>query len=109
MEKLRVLKWPYQENDRARAERATDGFIKIMTLKGGKVLGATIVGKNAGDLIQIWALVIARKIKIGAIASSIVAYPTLGEIGKRAAGSFCTDRLFSPPMRKIVRFLASFG
>ena len=107
--KLRVLKWPYQENDRARAERATDGFIKIMTLKGGKVLGATIVGKNAGDLIQIWALVIARKIKIGAIASSIVAYPTLGEIGKRAAGSFYTDRLFSPPMRKIVRFLASFG
>ena len=108
-EKLRVLKWPYQENDRARAERATDGFIKIMALKNGKVLGATIVGKNAGDLIQIWALVIARKIKIGAIASSIVAYPTLGEIGKRAAGSFYTDRLFSPRVRKIVRFLASFG
>ncbi len=108
-EKLRVLKWPYQENDRARAERTTDGFIKVMTLKNGKVLGATIVGKGAGDLIQTWAMVIAQKIKIGAVASSIVAYPTLGEIGKRAAGSFFTETLFSPRMRKIVRFLAAFG
>lgn len=108
-EKLRVLKWPYQENDRARAERATDGFIKVMTLKNGRVLGATIVGKNAGDLIQTWAIVISQKIKIGAVASSIVAYPTLGEIGKRAAGSFFTETLFSPRMRKIVRFLAAFG
>lgn len=108
-EKLRVLKWPYQENDRARAERATEGFIKVMTLKNGKVLGATIVGKNAGDLIQTWTMVIAQKIKIGAVASSIVAYPTLGEIGKRAAGSFFTETLFSPRMRKIVRFLAAFG
>ncbi|WP_193173940.1 dihydrolipoyl dehydrogenase family protein [Nisaea nitritireducens] len=108
-EKLRVLKWPYQENDRARAERVTDGFIKVMTLKNGKVLGATIVGKNAGDLIQTWTMVIAQKIKIGAVASSIVAYPTLGEIGKRAAGSFYTETLFSPRIRKIVRFLAAFG
>lgn len=108
-EKLRVLKWPYQENDRARAERVTDGFIKVMVLKNGKVLGATIVGKGAGDLIQTWAMVIAQKIKIGAVASSIVAYPTLGEIGKRAAGSFYTETLFSPRMRKIVRFLAAFG
>lgn len=108
-EKLRVLKWPYQENDRARAERATDGFIKVMVLKNGRVLGATIVGRNAGDLIQSWAMVIARKIKIGTVASSIVAYPTFGEIGKRAAGSFFTETLFSPRMRKIVRFLAAFG
>ena len=108
-EKLRVLKWPYQENDRARAERATDGFIKLMVLKNGRVLGATIVGRNAGDLIQTWAMVIAQKIKIGTVASSIVAYPTFGEIGKRAAGSFFTETLFSPRMRKIVRFLAAFG
>ena len=54
-------------------------------------------------------MVISQKIKIGAVASSIVAYPTLGEIGKRAAGSFFTETLFSPRMRKIVRFLAAFG
>ncbi|WP_420403144.1 dihydrolipoyl dehydrogenase family protein [Nisaea sp.] len=108
-EKLRVLKWTYQENDRARAERATAGFIKVVALKNGRVLGATIVGRNAGELIQCWGLAISQKIKIGAIASSIVAYPTLAEIGKRAAGSFFTETLFSPRMRKIVRFLAAFG
>ncbi|UUX51994.1 FAD-dependent oxidoreductase [Nisaea acidiphila] len=108
-EKLRVLRWTYQENDRARAERATEGFIKVIALKNGRVLGATIVGRNAGELIQSWGLAIGQKIKIGAIASSIVAYPTLAEIGKRAAGSFFTETLFSPRMRKIVRFLAAFG
>ncbi|MBO6562148.1 MAG: FAD-dependent oxidoreductase [Nisaea sp.] len=108
-EKVRVLKWTYQENDRARAERATEGFIKLIVLKNGRVIGATIVGRNAGELIQCWGLAISQKIKIGAIASSIVAYPTLAEVGKRAAGSFFTETLFSPRMRKIVRFLASFG
>ncbi|WP_193184516.1 dihydrolipoyl dehydrogenase family protein [Nisaea sediminum] len=108
-EKVRVLKWTYQENDRARAERAIEGFIKLIVLKNGQVIGATIVGRNAGELIQSWGLAIGQKIKIGAIASSIVAYPTLAEIGKRAAGSFFTETLFSPRMRKIVRFLAAFG
>jgi pyruvate/2-oxoglutarate dehydrogenase complex dihydrolipoamide dehydrogenase (E3) component len=108
-EKVRVLKWTYEENDRARAERATEGFIKLIVLKNGRVIGATIVGRNAGELIQSWGLAISQKIKIGAIASSIVAYPTLAEVGKRAAGSFFTETLFSPRMRKIVRFLAAFG
>jgi len=108
-EKVRVLKWTYQENDRARAERATEGFVKVIVLKNGRVVGSTIVGRNAGELIHGWSLAIGQKIKIGAIASSIVAYPTLSEIGKRAAGSFFTETLFSPRMRKIVRFLAAFG
>lgn len=108
-DKVRVLKWPYQENDRARAERATEGFIKVIALKNGRVLGATIVGRSAGELIQSWGLAISQKIKIGAFASSIVAYPTLAEIGKRAAGSFYTEALFGPRMRKIVRFLGAFG
>ena len=41
---FRVLRWPYHENDRAQAERETDGHIKVITSRSGRILGATIVG-----------------------------------------------------------------
>ena len=45
---IRVLRWPYHENDRAQAERETHGHIKVVTAKNGRILGATIVGAHAG-------------------------------------------------------------
>ena len=106
---IRILRWPFFENDRAQAEGETDGMIKVITTKSGKILGASIVGANAGELIQMWVLAIGQKMKIGAIASMIAPYPTLGEVGKRAAGSFFTPGLFSERTKKIVRFLLRFG
>jgi pyruvate/2-oxoglutarate dehydrogenase complex dihydrolipoamide dehydrogenase (E3) component len=108
-ETLRILRWPFHENDRAQTERETDGLVKIIATKSGHVLGAGIVGPHAGELIQLWSLVIAKRLKLGAIANLILPYPTLGEVNKRAAGSFFTQKLFSPFTRKIVRFLAKFG
>ena len=75
----------------------------------GRILGASIFGAGAGDLILPWALAISQKLKIGALANLVVPYPTRGEAGKRAAGSFYTPALFSPRTRRIVRFLARFG
>jgi hypothetical protein len=46
---------------------------------------------------------------IGAMAGYISPYPTLGEVGKRAAGSFYSERLFGAGTKRIVRFLARFG
>lgn len=106
---FRVLRWPYAENDRAHAERQTDGFIKVLVAPRGKILGVGIVGSRAGEIIQVWGLAIQKKIRIGAIASMIVPYPTFGEIGKRAAGSYYTPSLFSERTRRIVRFLGKFG
>ena len=106
---LRILRWPFHENDRAQTERATEGLVKVIATKRGHVLGASIVGANAGELIQLWGLVIAKRIKLGAVAGLILPYPTLGEVNKRAAGSFFTAKLFSPFVRKVVRFLARFG
>jgi hypothetical protein len=54
-------------------------------------------------------LALSRGLGIGAMASAVAAYPTLGEIGKRAAGSFFTPSLFSARTRALVRFLARFG
>ena len=106
---IRILRWPFSENDRARSERDEDGLVKIITTKRGHILGAGIVGKNAGDLIQPWTLAIQKKMKIGAMAGVIAPYPTRGEASKRAAGSFYTKSLFSERTRKIVRFLGKFG
>ena len=106
---IRVLRWPFAENDRAHTERDTAGLVKIVTRRDGRIVGASILGPGAGDLILPWALAIAQKLKIGAVANLIVPYPTRGEAGKRAAGSFYTPMLFSPRTRRIVRFLARFG
>ncbi len=106
---IHLLRWPYAENDRAQAERQTDGFIKVVTRRSGRILGASIVGPQAGELIHPWVLAISQGLKIGAMAGMIAPYPTLGEIGKRAAGSFYTPKLFSERTRKIVRFLSRFG
>ncbi|HBN22989.1 MAG TPA: dihydrolipoamide dehydrogenase [Holosporales bacterium] len=101
----RTLRWPFAENDRALAERASDGLIKISTKKNGEVLGASIVGKNAGDLLLPWVLAVKEKKKIADIATLIAPYPTFSEVSKRVAGSFFTPKLFSPKTNKIVRFL----
>ena len=106
---IRVLRWPFAENDRAQAEGKTDGLVKVIVTPKGRVLGAAMVGPHAGELIQTWVLVISRKIKIGAVAGMIAPYPTLGEVNKRVAGSFYTPSLFSDRTRKIVRFLSRFG
>jgi pyruvate/2-oxoglutarate dehydrogenase complex dihydrolipoamide dehydrogenase (E3) component len=104
-----VLTWGFEENDRAQAERETEGKVKVLTLPNGRILGASIVGPHAGELIQVWCLAISQKLKIGAIASMIAPYPTLGEAGKRAAGAFYTPKLFNGRTRGLVRFLSWFG
>lgn len=102
---VRVLRWSFQENDRAQAERRTEGLIKVIVGKNGRILGATIAGLHAGELIQPWILAVSQKMKIGAMASMIAPYPTLAEVNKRVAGSFYTGRLFSERVRRVVRFL----
>mgnify|MGYP003948322941 CR=1 FL=1 len=104
-----VLRADFSGNDRAVAEKDTVGFLKVLVTAKGKVLGASMVGTNAGEIIQVWALAITNKLKISAMTSMIAPYPTRGEINKRAAGAFYTPKLFSEKTKKVVRFLARFG
>ena len=105
---ISILRWPFAENDRARAEHRAEGFAKIVTDRKGRVRGATIVGPHAGELILPWVLAVADRTKIGRMASVIAPYPTLSETGKRAAGTWYIPKLFSGRTRKIVRFLQKF-
>ena len=108
-EAIRVLEWSFYENDRAQAERRTEGRIKVVTTKKGKILGASIVGLHAGELLLPWCLTIQSGQKIGKMAGLIAPYPTLSEVSKRPAGSYYTPSLFSDRTRKVVRFLMKFA
>ncbi len=106
---IKVAEWHFDENDRAIAEKITKGQVRVVTNNKGLILGASIVGAQAGELIGMWALAISSKQKIGAITAMIAPYPTLGEVSKRAAGAWYTPSLFSDKIRRIVRFLKHFG
>jgi pyruvate/2-oxoglutarate dehydrogenase complex dihydrolipoamide dehydrogenase (E3) component len=108
-DRVRALTWPFAENDRAQAERATEGLVKAVVGPRGRILGASIVGRHAGELLQPWGLAIGQGLKIGALANMIAPYPTLGEVNKRVAGSYYTASLFGPRTRKLVRFLLWFA
>jgi pyruvate/2-oxoglutarate dehydrogenase complex dihydrolipoamide dehydrogenase (E3) component len=105
---VQVLSWSLDLNDRAQAERQTAGLAKIILGAKGRILGATIVGPHAGELIGTWALAISQKLKIGAIASAVLPYPTLSEVSKRAAGSYYTPKLFGAGTRRLVGFIQRF-
>ncbi|HEX2580683.1 MAG TPA: FAD-dependent oxidoreductase [Dongiaceae bacterium] len=100
-----VIQLGYDGNDRARAERATEGFIKVMADKRGAILGVTIAGRHAGELLAPWCLAMNKRLKLSALAGAVLPYPTLAEIGKRAAGQYYTPKLFSPRVKMLTRAL----
>ena len=105
---LEVARFEYAENDRAIAGGLTTGFIKVMVARGRPV-GASIVGAQAGELIGLWALAIANRMKMSQVAGMVAPYPTLGEINKRAAGAYFSPKLFeSPRVKKIVGLVQKY-
>jgi pyruvate/2-oxoglutarate dehydrogenase complex dihydrolipoamide dehydrogenase (E3) component len=104
-----VLRWPFCENDRAQTERDTHGHIKLVVGRGGRILGATIVGPSAGELITAWTLAIAGRIKARTLAGMIVPYPTLAEVGKRAAITYYMPGATRGFVRRVIAWLRRFG
>ncbi|MFM9860338.1 FAD-dependent oxidoreductase [Pseudoxanthobacter sp. M-2] len=100
------LMLPFTGLDRAVAERRTEGLIKVVAEKGGRVLGCSIVGPGAGELIGLWGLAIDRRLKLRHLAGLVLPYPTYSEIGKQAAGAWYKPSLFSDRTRWLVRWLA---
>ncbi len=102
---IKTVEWHFADNDRAVAERTTKGLIRVTTTKKGAILGVSIAGPQAGELVGLWTLAISQRLKIGAVAGMIVPYPTLTEVGKRAAGAWYTASLFSDRTKTIVGML----
>lgn len=106
---ITVLKWEYAENDRARAERKTDGLIKIVADKKGRLVGVAIAGAGAGEMINMWALAITNKMKLSNVRGYIPPYPTMSEIGKRAVMTHYGPITSKPFVRAVIGFLRKFG
>lgn len=90
---LTVVRLGFDANDRAQTEGRTAGLIKVMVVKGRPV-GATLAGAQSGEQIGLWALMIANRLKLSALAGTVFPYPTLSELSKRAAGAYFAPKLF---------------
>ena len=102
---VEVILSPLAENDRARAEGHTAGALKLIVRKGRPV-GVGIAGPHAGEIIGLWALALASGRKLSAVAGTILPYPTLSELSKRAAGTYFSPRVFdSAVLKRAVRLV----
>ena len=98
-DRLEVQRVGFADNDRAQAEARTDGLLKLMIV-GGRPVGVSIAGPHAGELIGLWALAIAAGVKLSGISGSVLPYPTLNEVSRRAAWGHFTPKLFQSPLVK---------
>lgn len=105
-DKVTVVKETFHDNERALAEGKDKGHMKLV-LKGKKVLGASIVGKNAGELLLPISQSITGKSSTFALGSAIIAYPTRSEITKAAAFTAWEPTVFGAIPKKYAGFLAS--
>lgn len=103
--RVEVLHAPLTGNDRARAERRTEGLAKVVLDRKGRVLGAGMVGARAGELLLPWVLAVRGKVSVRDLAEMIAPYPTLSEVTKAAAGRYYAERLFQGRTRALVRVL----
>jgi pyruvate/2-oxoglutarate dehydrogenase complex dihydrolipoamide dehydrogenase (E3) component len=77
---------PMSEVDRAVLEREEEGFLKVLTAQGGdRILGVTVVGERAGDLVHELAVAMKHGVGLRGIAGTIHAYPTFAEAARKAA------------------------
>ncbi len=108
-DKFKVLRWTFKDNDRAQTEGKTVGLVKIVIRKNGVILGASVVGTGAGELIAPWVLAMTQGLKISAIANLVLPYPTMGEASKRAAVSHYSSLAQSPWVRRVLGILKLLG
>ena len=94
---------PFNDLDRAVLDGEENGFFRIHLRKGSdRILGATLVAHHAGEMIGEIALAITHKIGLGKIGSTILPYPTQGEIYKKAADAWKRRKL-TPTVAKIFK------
>jgi len=98
-ESVKIYKVSFDENDRAQTESATEGFAKIVTKKG-KIVGATLVGSHAGELIHEFVWAMKENLKVSDLNKIIRVYPTLAKITQAVGTEATLETLKSPFARK---------
>ncbi len=100
-----VTRYDISDLDRAIADNSAEGFIKVLTPPGkDKILGVTIVGEHAGDLLAEFVLAMKHGLGLNAILSTIHIYPTLAEANKYVAGNWKRQHVSS----RVLHWLQSY-
>ncbi len=103
-DKISVSSFPFHENDRAISEGKTKGEAKLIIRKG-KILGASIVGEGAGEIIQLVGYAMSNKQGVQSLTNFISPYPTRTEVVKRAASAHFTPTVFGKASKRLVGLL----
>jgi len=96
----------FSENDRAQCESLTIGKIRVVTDKKGYIKGVSMIAANAGELILPWIMAIRENKSLRSFTDVTVPYPTLSESSKAVAAQFYKPKLFSRPVKTIVKLLS---
>jgi pyruvate/2-oxoglutarate dehydrogenase complex dihydrolipoamide dehydrogenase (E3) component len=95
----------YADYGAAIAENASDGYVKVFASKFGKVYGVSIVGKGSGEMINEWALIVQKKIKLQSVLFLAHSFPTMGFLSKRISEIWVMDKMKSSSLRKMLIFM----
>ena len=99
-----VIEFDMKELDRAICEAEMVGKAKFV-VKNGRIIGANILGTNAGEYFHQLILATQEKINVKKLAQMIYVYPTWARVSKRTIGNYYKPKLFNEKMQKIARFL----
>ncbi|WP_341304124.1 FAD-dependent oxidoreductase [Pseudomonas sp. TMP25] len=100
-----VTRYGIDDLDRAIADEAAHGYVKVLTVPGkDKILGATIVGEHAGELLAEYVLAMKHNLGLNKILGTIHTYPTMAEANKYAAGEWKRAHAPQGLLRLVERF-----
>ena len=106
---VRVCRFAFGETDRGRAEGEREGLVKLVASPNGRLLGAAIGGKGAGEMISLWTLALTEKMRLSKVAGLVTPYPTLSDASRRAALEFYAPLARRPFLRRFMGVLRKFG
>lgn len=106
---IRMLRWPFSENAAAQASGETEGFVKAIVDRKGRILGVTIAGEDASELIAPWCIAMRAGLDAGTVAGMPLPSMARSDASRRAALSFHATLTARPALRCLIGFLRRFG
>ncbi len=107
--KYSVYRFPFTQLDRAITESETTGMVKVLASGWGRILGVSILGVNAGEMIGEYALAMRNGVRLGKVSSTIHPYPTYVLGNRRAADLYMMTKLTPTIVRWVRRIFGLRG
>ncbi len=100
--RVKTFRYDLPDLDRAITDGETNGFVKIVTGGGGRILGGHIIGPEAGNYIGEVVLAMRKNVPIGELSQTVHVYPTLAQANQRAADNYYREKFFTERNRKLL-------